>query len=118
MKPLTIQMSGYIAHSPHEPVSLVNCCSALLSIKVLNFPCFGMVLQIKNQDVPGISFKTHPNINKELLSCQQIVGAKDPNRPFPCGQNETPLVKWRIQELNESSLPLAGILQLFALSSF
>jgi len=64
-------------------------------------------LQIENQDPPGLSFKTHPYINKELFNSQQIVGAKDPNRPFPSGQNETPLVKWRIQELDESSLPLS-----------
>jgi coatomer subunit delta len=37
------------------------------------------------------------------------LGAKDPNRPFPSGQNETPLVKWRIQGMDESSLPLSGI---------
>jgi hypothetical protein len=72
-------------------------------------------LQIENQDLPGLSFKTHPYINKELFNSQQIVGAKDPNRPFPSGQNETPLVKWRIQELDESSLPLSGVFQLFAL---
>ena len=72
-------------------------------------------LQIENQDLPGLSFKTHPYINKELFNSQQIVGAKDPNRPFPSGQNETPLVKWRIQELDESSLPLSGMFQLFTI---
>jgi hypothetical protein len=58
--------------------------------------------------MPGLSFKTHPNINKDLFNSQQILGAKDPNRPFPSGQNETPLVKWRIQGMDESSLPLSG----------
>jgi hypothetical protein len=72
-------------------------------------------LQIENQDVSGLSFKTHPNINKELFNSQQIVGAKDPNRPFPSGQNETPLVKWRIQGMNESSLPLSGAKLLYSL---
>jgi hypothetical protein len=43
-----------------------------------------------------------------LFNSQQILGAKDPNRPFPSGQNETPLVKWRIQGMDESSLPLSG----------
>ncbi|KAF8716930.1 hypothetical protein HU200_026032 [Digitaria exilis] len=64
------------------------------------------LLFIENQDLPGLSFKTHPYINKELFNSQQTVTARDPNRPFPSGQNETPLVKWRIQELDESSLPL------------
>lgn len=78
-----------------------------LALQVLNDTSGFIQLQIENQDLPGLSFKTHPYINKELFNRQQIVGAKDPNRPFPSGQNETPLVKWRIQELDESSLPLS-----------
>ncbi|XP_062207339.1 coatomer subunit delta-3 [Phragmites australis] len=78
-----------------------------LALQVLNDTNGFIQLQVENQDVPGFSFKTHPNINKELFNSQQIVGAKDPSRPFPSGQNETPLVKWRIQELDEASLPLA-----------
>jgi len=78
-----------------------------LALQVLNDAGGFIQLQIENQDLPGLSFKTHPYINKELFNSQQIVGAKDPNRPFPSGQNETPLVKWRIQELDESSLPLS-----------
>ncbi|CAL4960614.1 unnamed protein product [Urochloa decumbens] len=78
-----------------------------LALQVLNDTDGFIQLQIKNQDLPGLSFKTHPYINKELFNSQQIIGAKDLNRPFPSGQNETPLVKWRIQELEESSLPLS-----------
>ncbi|RLN23083.1 hypothetical protein C2845_PM07G27580 [Panicum miliaceum] len=78
-----------------------------LALQVLNDTGGFIQLQIENQDLPGLSFKTHPYINKELFNSQKFVGAKDPNRPFPSGQNETPLVKWRIQELDESSLPLS-----------
>ncbi|CAL4946706.1 unnamed protein product [Urochloa decumbens] len=78
-----------------------------LALQVQNDTDGFIQLQIKNQDLPGLSFKTHPYINKELFNSQQIIGAKDLNRPFPSGQNETPLVKWRIQELGESSLPLS-----------
>uniref|UniRef100_A0A0E0ECL0 Coatomer subunit delta n=1 Tax=Oryza meridionalis TaxID=40149 RepID=A0A0E0ECL0_9ORYZ len=78
-----------------------------LALQVLNDADGFIQLQIENQDVPGLSFKTHPNINKDLFNSQQVVGAKDPNRPFPSGQNETPLVKWRIQGMDESSLPLS-----------
>ena len=76
------------------------------------------LVQIEKQDVPRLSFKTHPNINKELFNSQQIVGARDPNRPFPSGQNETHLVKWRIQGLDESFLPLTGMLQFFVFCFF
>ncbi|BAS93288.1 Os05g0311000 [Oryza sativa Japonica Group] len=78
-----------------------------LALQVLNDTDGFIQLQIENQDVPGLSFKTHPNINKDLFNSQQVVGAKDPNRPFPSGQNETPLVKWRIHGMDESSLPLS-----------
>ena len=56
--------------------------------------------------MPGLSVKTHPNINKDLFISQQILGAKDPNRPFPSGQKETPLVKWRIQGIDEYGVKL------------
>nr|CAB3459631.1 unnamed protein product [Digitaria exilis] len=78
-----------------------------LALQVLNDADGFIQLQIESQDIPGLSFKTHPNINKDLFNSQQILGAKDPNRPFPSGQNETPLVKWRIQGMDESSLPLS-----------
>lgn len=66
------------------------------------------LIQIESRDLPGLSFKTHPNINKELFNKQQIIGLKDPNRPFPTGQNDVGLMKWRIQGMDESSLPLTG----------
>ncbi|CAL5045460.1 unnamed protein product [Urochloa decumbens] len=78
-----------------------------LALQVLNDADGFIQLQIESQDITGLSFKTHPNISKELFNSQQILGAKDPNRPFPSGQNETPLVKWRIQGMDESSLPLS-----------
>nr|TKW06711.1 hypothetical protein SEVIR_7G258000v2 [Setaria viridis] len=78
-----------------------------LALQVLNDADGFIQLQIESQDIPGLSFKTHPNINKELFNSQQILGAKDPNRPIPSGQDETPLVKWRIQGMDESSLPLS-----------
>ncbi|URD74182.1 DEAD-box ATP-dependent RNA helicase [Musa troglodytarum] len=66
--------------------------------------CFGR--KIENQDVPGLSFITHPNINKELFNGKHIIGLKGPNRPFPSGQNDVGLMKWRIQGMDEASLPL------------
>ncbi|KAJ1273987.1 hypothetical protein BS78_05G028800 [Paspalum vaginatum] len=78
-----------------------------LALQVLNDADGFIQLQIESQDIPGLCFRTHRNINKEFFNSQQILGAKDPNRPFPSGQNETPLVKWRILGMDESSLPLS-----------
>lgn len=77
-----------------------------LSLQILNQDDGFIQLQIENRDMPGLSFKTHPNINKDLFNSKQIIGLKDPNRPFPTGQNDVGLMKWRIQKMDESSLPL------------
>lgn len=77
-----------------------------LALQVLNEIDGFLQLQIEKQDVPALSFTMHPNINKQLFNGQQIIGARDPNRPFPSGQNETNLVRWRIEGLDESFLPL------------
>ncbi|MBA0734260.1 hypothetical protein Gogos_018194 [Gossypium gossypioides] len=59
---------------------------------------------------PGILFKTHPNMNKELFSNGNILGLKDPNRPFPTGSAGDAagvgLLKWRMQSADESMVPL------------
>ncbi|CAL9048475.1 unnamed protein product [Musa banksii] len=77
-----------------------------LSLQILNQEDGFVQFQIENQDVHGLSFKTHPNINKELFNSKHIIGLKDPNRPFPTGQNDVGLMKWRIQGMDEASLPL------------
>ncbi|KAJ6853279.1 coatomer subunit delta-2 [Iris pallida] len=77
-----------------------------LSVQILNQEDGLVQFQIENQDISGLSFKTHPNINKELFNNKHIVGLKDPNRPFPTGQNDVGLMKWRIQGMDEASLPL------------
>ncbi|MQM04256.1 hypothetical protein Taro_037050 [Colocasia esculenta] len=62
---------------------------------------------IENREIPGLTFRTHPNINKELFNNEHIIVLKDPNRPFPSGQNDVGLLKWRIQGLDESAVPLS-----------
>lgn len=58
----------------------------------------------------GVLFKTHPNINKDLFSNENILGLKDPNRPFPAGQSGdgVGLLKWRMQSVDESVVPLTS----------
>ena len=66
--------------------------------------------QIETGGNPGILFKTHPNINKELFSNENILGLKDPNRPFPANQSGdgVGLLKWRMQSMDESVVPLTS----------
>ncbi|KAI8554985.1 hypothetical protein RHMOL_Rhmol05G0138500 [Rhododendron molle] len=70
-----------------------------LSLQILNQEDGLIQVQIETGGNPGILFKTHPNINKELFSNENILGLKDPNRPFPSGQagDGVGLLRWRMQ---------------------
>lgn len=81
-----------------------------LSLQILNQDDALIQVQIETGGNPGILFKTHPNINKELFSNENILGLKDPKRPFPTGQTGDAagvgLLKWRMQSVDESVVPL------------
>ncbi|XP_071690650.1 coatomer subunit delta-2-like [Rutidosis leptorrhynchoides] len=79
-----------------------------LSLQILNQDDGFIQVQIESGDNPEIKFKTHPNINKELFASENILGSKDPNRPFPAGQSGDGLglLKWRLQSKDESDVPL------------
>ncbi|KAI3934985.1 hypothetical protein MKW98_009904 [Papaver atlanticum] len=65
--------------------------------------------QIESLTNSSIHFKTHPNINKELFSNENILGLKDPNRPFPTcppGDAGVSLLRWRMLSTDESLVPL------------
>ncbi|KAJ8765926.1 hypothetical protein K2173_020442 [Erythroxylum novogranatense] len=81
-----------------------------LSLQILNQEDALIQVKIESGDEPSILFKTHPNMNKELFSNENILGLKDPNRPFPTGQtgdaSGVGLLKWRMQTTDESKVPL------------
>jgi len=51
-------------------------------------------------------------MNKELFANENILGLKDPSRPFPTGQTGgsegVGLLKWRMQSTDESMVPLTS----------
>ncbi|KAH7516228.1 hypothetical protein FEM48_Zijuj10G0113000 [Ziziphus jujuba var. spinosa] len=81
-----------------------------LSLQILNQEDAHIQVQIETGGNPSILFKTHPNMNKELFSNENILGLKDPNRPFPTGQtgdaSGVGLLKWRMQSTDEAMVPL------------
>ncbi|XP_073045619.1 coatomer subunit delta-2-like [Primulina eburnea] len=77
-----------------------------LSLQILNQDDGLIQVQVETGGNPGILFKTHPNVNKELFSGENILGLKDPNRPFPTGDGVS-LLKWRMQSADESFVPLS-----------
>uniref|UniRef100_A0A0C9SB79 Coatomer subunit delta n=1 Tax=Wollemia nobilis TaxID=56998 RepID=A0A0C9SB79_9CONI len=68
-------------------------------------------IQIEAGANEGFQFKTHPNINKDLFLRENLLGLKDPSKPFPAGQTGDPLgvglLKWRMQTAEESVVPLS-----------
>ncbi|KAG9440900.1 hypothetical protein H6P81_021065 [Aristolochia fimbriata] len=80
-----------------------------LSLQILNNEDGLIRVQIESGSNQSVLFKTHPNINKELFSNENILGLKDPNRPFPTVTGDDPgpsLLKWRMQSMDESLVPL------------
>lgn len=53
----------------------------------------------------GFQFKTHPNIDKNMFANDNVLGLKDPSRPFPTG-SELGILKWRFQSKDENLVPL------------
>ncbi|XP_027160766.1 coatomer subunit delta-like [Coffea eugenioides] len=122
----TVGQSKPVAPPPTDPVTLNAEEKLNVTLKrdggISNFDVQGTLsLQILNQDDghiqvqvetggnPAILFKTHPNINKELFNNENILGLKDPSRPFPTGQSGdgVSLLKWRMQSGDESLVPLS-----------
>ncbi|KAK2997441.1 hypothetical protein RJ639_025505, partial [Escallonia herrerae] len=81
-----------------------------LSLQILNQDDGFIQVQVETGGNPGVSFQTHPNVNRELFSNKNILGLKDPNRPFPAGQSGdgVGLLRWRMQSVDESVVPLTS----------
>ncbi|KAK9677182.1 hypothetical protein RND81_11G126000 [Saponaria officinalis] len=78
-----------------------------LSLQILEEKDAHIQVQVESGGHPGVLFKPHPNINKELYASENILGLKDPNRPFPSNQVDgVGLLKWRMQSTDESVVPL------------
>ncbi|XP_004497143.1 coatomer subunit delta-like [Cicer arietinum] len=81
-----------------------------LSLQILNQEDGHIQVQVQTGENQAVSFKTHPNMNKELFANEYKLGLKDPNRPFPTGQASDAggvgLLKWRMQSTDESMVPL------------
>ncbi|KAG4973794.1 hypothetical protein JHK87_030615 [Glycine soja] len=81
-----------------------------LSLQILDKEDGHIQVQVQTGENQAIIFKTHPNMNKELFANENVLGLKDPNRPFPTGQaggsEGVGLLKWRMQSTDESMVPL------------
>ncbi|RUS70123.1 hypothetical protein EGW08_022115, partial [Elysia chlorotica] len=61
---------------------------------------------INNNDQKGIQLQTHPNIDKKLFAQSSVISLKNPEKPFPVGQ-DIGVLKWRFQSQDEAFMPLS-----------
>ncbi|KAK9666304.1 hypothetical protein RND81_14G175800 [Saponaria officinalis] len=122
--PLTLSKSKAAAPPPTDPITLsveekLNVTlkrdgglsnfdvQGTLALQILEEKDAYIQVQVESGGNPSVLFKTHPNINKELYSNENLLGLKDPNKPFPCNQGDgVGLLKWRMQSTDESVVPL------------
>jgi len=62
-------------------------------------------IQVENNDSRGAMMQTHPNIDKNRWKSTGVIGLKNPDKPFPLGQ-DVGVLKWRLNETDEDALPL------------
>eukprot|EP00246_Nothoceros_aenigmaticus_P014208 TRINITY_DN5285_c0_g1_i2.p1 TRINITY_DN5285_c0_g1~~TRINITY_DN5285_c0_g1_i2.p1 ORF type:complete len:511 (+),score=101.39 TRINITY_DN5285_c0_g1_i2:113-1645(+) len=63
-------------------------------------------VQIETGANRNFQFKTHPLIAKDLYLSENILGLKEPNRPFPTG-SPSGILKWRMQSKQDTLVPLS-----------
>jgi len=110
--PITLTVEEKISVTLKRDGGLSNFdVQGTLSLQILNQEDGHIQVQIETGGNPGVLFKAHPNMNKELFANENILGLKDPNRPFPTGQGGDAagvgLLKWRMQSTDESMVPLS-----------
>lgn len=62
-------------------------------------------LGIATGKTAGVQFNTHPNIDKSLYTSRQLLGVKDPTKPFPVGLPQV-ILKWRFQSNDVDLVPI------------
>jgi hypothetical protein len=53
-----------------------------------------ILLSNENSD-NSVQFKTHPNVDRSLFSQSNIIGLKDPKKPFPSNDQNIGVLRWR-----------------------
>ena len=67
--------------------------------------CSKIRIQMANNDSRGANLQTHPNIDKKQWQASNLIAMKNPDKGFPVGM-DVGVLKWRVQNQEEDSLPL------------
>lgn len=77
-----------------------------LSLVIQNKEDTQLRIQVETGSNKNFQFKTHPLIDKELYSRENILGLKDLSKSFQTGTPAS-ILKWRLQSKQESLVPLS-----------
>lgn len=61
-------------------------------------------LKLRTGGVEGISFQTHPKVDKKLYDSDSVLALRDPTKPFPTSR--VAFLRWSLKTQDESMLPL------------
>ncbi|KAJ0400137.1 hypothetical protein ATCC90586_007219 [Pythium insidiosum] len=61
-------------------------------------------LKLRSSAANGISFQTHPKVDKRLFDQESVLGLKDSTKPFP--STRVAVLRWSLKTQDESFLPL------------
>jgi len=80
-------------------------CAGFVYLHVNDESSTRVKLLFDNNVTNGAQMQTHPNIDKKNFQANNIVALKNPEKPFPVGQ-DVGVLKWRLQNNDEDMLPL------------
>jgi len=78
----------------------------LMTLRVSDENCGRIKLKLQNTANKSIQLQTHPNIDKDLFRVKNVIGLKNPAKPFPMNAG-VGVLKWRFQTSDESEIPLS-----------
>ncbi|TMW63579.1 hypothetical protein Poli38472_002520 [Pythium oligandrum] len=61
-------------------------------------------LKLRQSAANGITFQTHPKVDKRLFDQESVLGLKDATKPFPSAR--VAVLRWSLKTQDESFLPL------------
>uniref|UniRef100_M4BDM8 Coatomer subunit delta n=1 Tax=Hyaloperonospora arabidopsidis (strain Emoy2) TaxID=559515 RepID=M4BDM8_HYAAE len=117
----TVQTPEVAAAVSHDPIGavveekmtvMVTRDGALEQLEVkgsmyvsVNDPSAGCCrLKLRTGGVEGISFQTHPKVDKRLYDSELVLALRDSSKPFPTSR--VAFLRWGLKTQDESMLPL------------
>ncbi|TDH65551.1 hypothetical protein CCR75_005697 [Bremia lactucae] len=117
----TVQKPEVIAAVSHDPIGAVveekmtvmlTRDGALQQLEVkgslfvsVNDPSAGCCrLKLRTNGADGITFQTHPKVDKRLYDSESVLALRDPSKPFPT--TRVAFLRWSLKTQDESMLPL------------